>query len=267
MTSWTGCLCLFAAAALLPAQSAPKFEVASVKLSTGCVAAGRSDGGRDAASPGTLDLRCHTVMYAIRMAYGRDLAISGGPAWIDSERYDIVAKAETAQSQEVIEGPMLQTLLADRFRLKVHRETKEVPVYALTVGKGGAKLQPAQPGKCTARGAPRQPGLFPCGVFAPSPAKDGSYLYSTTLAYFCGQLSVLMDRQVVDKTGIEGVFDVFIEAPPGPPAESAPDDRSLTGRLGGSILGALQRMGLKLESAKGPKEFLAIDRVERPSEN
>jgi uncharacterized protein (TIGR03435 family) len=81
-----------------------------------------------------------------------------------------------------------------------------------------------------------------------------------------------MDRQVIDKTGIEGEFDIFIEAPSEPPAEAIPDnrpsiDRSATGPLGSSILSAVQKMGLKLEPAKGSKEFLVIDRVERPSEN
>jgi uncharacterized protein (TIGR03435 family) len=258
--------CFFAAAALLPAQSAPKFEVASVRLSTGCANGGsRGGAGRESVSPDRLELKCRTVMGAIRAAYGGDVAISGGPAWIDSERYDIDAKAETAQDPGTLRGPMLQALLAERFKLQIHRETKEVPVYALTVGKGIPKLQPAQPGKCIARGAPRQPGLFSCGVFAPSPAKDGTYMYSTTLAYFCAQLSLVMDRQVIDKTGIEGMFDIFIETSPTPADE--PGDHSLTGQLGSDILSAIQKMGLKLESAKGPKEFLVIDRVERPSEN
>jgi len=256
----------FVAAALLPAQSAPKFEVASVKLSTGCANGGsRGGAGRESVSPDRLELKCRTVKSFIQTAYGRDDAISGGPDWIDSEHYDIDAKAETAQDPATLRGAMLQALLAERFKLQIHRETKEVPVYALTVGKGVPKLLPAQPGKCTARGAPRQPGLFPCGVFAPSPAKDGSYMYSTTLTYFCAQLSLVMDRQVIDKTGIDGTFDIFIETSPTPAADSG--GNSLTGQLGSDILSAIQKMGLKLDSAKGPKEVLIIDRVERPSEN
>ena len=92
-------------------------------------------------------------------------------------------------------------------------------------------------------------------------------MYSTTLGHFCEQLSVVMDRHVIDRTGIEGVFDIFIEAPLEPPAGAMQDDRSLTGRLGSTILGAIQKMGLRLESAKGPKEFLVVDSVERPSGN
>jgi uncharacterized protein (TIGR03435 family) len=74
--------------------------------------------------------------------------ISGGPAWINFDRYSIDAKPDAPQSQEMMRGPMLQALLEDRFRLKVHRETKEIPVYALTVAKGGLKLKPFKQGSC-----------------------------------------------------------------------------------------------------------------------
>jgi uncharacterized protein (TIGR03435 family) len=262
MTIWTAIL----GAAFL-VQPAPHFDVASVKPSTTCQNGGGRSSGHEAASPDRLDLQCYTVSALIQMAYGRDVEISGGPQWLDSERYDIDAKTETGRSQEAMRGPMLQALLADRFQLKVHRESKEVPVYALTVAKGGPKLRVAEPGKCTPRGEPRQAGLFPCGAFAPSPKKDGSYAYGTTLPEFCANLSVVLDRQVVDKTGIEGTFDIFIEAPPEPQADPSPDDHSLTGRLGSALLGTIQKVGLRLESAKGSKEFLLIDRVERPSAN
>ncbi len=194
MTIWT----TLAISAFL-VQPTPKFDVASVRPSSTCQSGGRSP-GRDAASPDRLDVGCRTVMELIQTAYGRDVAVSGGPAWITSEHYDIDAKAETPQSQATMRGPMLQALLAERFQLKIHRESKEVPVYALTVGKGAPKLQVAQAGKCTPRGEPRQPGLFPCGVFAPSPAKDGAYAYGTTLADFCVSVSGLLDRRCRGQT-------------------------------------------------------------------
>jgi uncharacterized protein (TIGR03435 family) len=262
MTRWTA----LAFVAFL-AQPTPQFEVASVKHSIGCDnGGGRSGGGHETVSPERLDLKCRTVTDLVQTAWGRELAISGGPAWMNSERYDIEAKAETPQEPATLRGPMLQALLATRFQLQVHRETKDVPAYALTLGKGAPKLQPAQPGKCTPRGSPRAPGLVPCGVFAPSPAKDGVYMYGTTLTYFCAQLSVVMDRQVIDKTGIDGVFDIFIEAFPRP-ADATAADNSLTGQLGSDILSAFQKMGLKLESAVGSRKFLVIDHVERPSGN
>src|SRR5580704_5753379 len=221
MTVWTRVLLALSAEVLL-AQSPPTFEVASVKRSTACVDAGRSGGSREAASPDRLDMKCRTLADLIQTAYGRDAAISAGPAWMNSERYDIDAKAETPQNPETLRGTMLQALLADRFKLKVHRESQEVLVYALALGKGTPKLQPAQPGKCTPKGSPREAGLLACGLFAPSPAKDGSYMYSTTLGHFCEQLSLVMDRRVIDKTGIEGLFDIFVEAPPEQPAGAMP---------------------------------------------
>lgn len=292
------------AANTMAAQAVPPrhFDVASVKP---CKAAEGNGGGRNAAgaggaagsaSPGRLDLKCRTVTGLIQMAYfqfadgkrtppGRGIPVSGGAAWINSDRYDIDATAEAAPGQAMMSGPMLQALLEDRFQLKIHRETREVPVYALTVAKGGPKLQPAEPGKCIPRD-PEHPvprsqwpsGLLPCGLFAPSPAKDGVYMYSTTLAYFCGQLSVLLDRDVVDRTGIAGQFDIHVEAPSaepstgdiadGMPKQHAPIVRaSPTGAMGSAIFDAVQKVGLKLESAKGSGEFLVIDRVERPSEN
>jgi uncharacterized protein (TIGR03435 family) len=281
------------------ATGTPKFEVTSVKP---CKAEdggrGRNGGGADTGSPspGRLDLNCESVMSLIRMAYlqyadgkqtppGRRVPVSGGPAWIDSERYSIDAKAEGTPGQNMMRGPMLQALLEDRFRLKIHHETRQIPVYALTVAKGGPKLQVAQPGKCIPRDPdhpvpPSQwpPGLMRCGVFAPSPAKDGVYMYSTTLDYFCGQLSVLLDHDVVDKTGIAGVFDIHVEAPPADPADGDAADgmarsprarvkASPTDPLGRAIFEAVRKAGLKLEPAKGPGEFLVIDRVEKPSGN
>jgi uncharacterized protein (TIGR03435 family) len=74
---------------------------------------------------------------------------TGGPAWIYSDRYQIEVKAEGTPREEVMLGPMLQTLLEDRFNLKIHRETREVPAYELTVAKGGLKMQPVPPGRCT----------------------------------------------------------------------------------------------------------------------
>jgi len=284
------------------AAATPKFEVASVKpckAEDGGRNGGRGTGGGNA-SPGRLDLKCRTIMDLVQMAYlqyadgkrappGRHVPVSGRPAWIHSDRYDIDATAEGAPGQAVMSGPMMQALLEDRFQLKIHRETREIPVYALTVAKGGHKLQVAQPGKCVPRD-PDHPvppsqwphGLMRCGVFAPSPAKDGVYMYSTTLDYFCGQLSLLLDRDVIDKTGIAGVFDIHVDinvdAPPADPADGDTADgmarspralvkASPTDPLGAAIFEAVQKAGLKLEPAKGSGEFLVIDRVERPSEN
>jgi uncharacterized protein (TIGR03435 family) len=273
-----------------------KFDVVSVKP---CKAEDSGRGGRNGGaggaspSPGRLDLKCRTVISLVQMAYDRfadgkrrapgpGVPVSGGPAWINSERYDIDAAAEGAPGQATMSGPMMQALLEDRFKLKIHRETREVPVYALTVAKGGAKLQAAQPGKCFARDADhpvppsqRPPGVWTCGVFAPSAANDGSTMYGTTLENFCAQLSLVMDRAVIDKTGIAGTFDIRIPTDPAPgyPADSAPRSSgqivraSPTDALGSAIFSAVQKVGLKLDPTKGAGELLVIDRVERPTEN
>ena len=114
-------------------------------------------------SPGRLRLGCSvsTVKGLVQMAYvlfanghvnppwTGSVPVNGGPAWINSDRYEIDAKAESPQSQGMMHGPMLQTLLEDRFKLKVHRETGEVPVYELTVAKGGIKMQHLKERSCT----------------------------------------------------------------------------------------------------------------------
>jgi uncharacterized protein (TIGR03435 family) len=283
-----------------PATGAPpRFEVAAVKPCKDGDSGGGRNGGRRgggaSASPGRLDLGCQTVRGLIQMAYvqyadgkrrpsEREVAIEGGAAWTESERFQITATAEGAPGQEMMRGPMLQALLEDRFQVRIHRETREVPVYALTVAKSGPKLPVSKEGSCIPRNtehpvppSERPPGLFPCGVFAPS--KDGSAMYGTTLANFCTQLSIVMDRAVVDKTGLAGVFDIAIQRPPADPAPDAPADgqprmasprpsrMDLTEPGGLSVLAAIERVGLRLEPAKGSGEFLVIDHAGRPAEN
>jgi uncharacterized protein (TIGR03435 family) len=175
---------------------------------------------------------------------------------------------------------MMQVLLEDRFKLKMHRETREVPVYELTVDKGGPRLKPKQEGSCIVVDhdhPPPGPGeRFPriCGGFF------GDDLNGSTMANLCRQFSVMMDRDVIDKTGITGLFDIHLEsywenaqlgafAEPltalnNPPVPPIPPDRAAVfaaGRI------AVKKLGLKLEPAKGSGEFLVIDSVEKPSEN
>jgi uncharacterized protein (TIGR03435 family) len=264
-------------------MAASVFEVASIKRSTACAQSGRGSGESVSSDPGRLDLRCYTAMELIRMAYvqyadgkprspgGRQTPVSGGPGWIDSDRYDISATAESPQSPETMRGPMLQALLEDRFRVKVHHAAKEVPVYELTVAKGGPKLQAAQSGTCFPPDLPRAErpaGLFPCGVFTRSKTNDGSYMYGTTLANFCAQISLLLDRDVIDKTGIAGAFDIHVETPP---PDAAPVDAAgiapSPADLSDTVIAAVRSIGLRMEPAKGRGDFLVIDRVERPAEN
>lgn len=129
---------------------------------------GRGAGGTS--SPIRLDLPCLPLRFFIQLAYiippgglnsgAQNATLEGGPAWIDSERYQIDANADGPTSKDAMNGPMLRALLEERFQLKTHRETRQVPVYALTVAKGGLKIHPANGGSCAPRDL-TQPSLVP----------------------------------------------------------------------------------------------------------
>src|SRR5262245_33255338 len=161
----------------------PQLEVASVKpcklgpSTAKGEASGRSRVGGPSASIGRLATGCQTVadlIYAAYVEYAngqqhppQHYPIEGGPAWIRSERYEIVAKVEGNPPVATMMGPLLQSLLEDRFRLKIVLETKEVPVYAMTTVKGGSKLQPLREGGCIAvdfTSPALDPGQKPCGL-------------------------------------------------------------------------------------------------------
>jgi uncharacterized protein (TIGR03435 family) len=190
-----------------------------------------------------------------------------GPAWIDSDRYSIDAKAEGAPSLETMRGPMMQALLEERFQLEIRRKTREVPVYALVVSRGGPKLPPTKEGSCTpldlARTAPRAPGDKPWCAVSSTVRKGPNVVWDArglTLAAFAESLG--LDRPVIDKTGIAGVFDFHLEFAPDESAGSVDPARAP------SIFTALpEQLGLRLTPAKGPSEFLVVDRLEKPSEN
>ena len=147
-----------------------EFEVASIKLNPDC-----DNRPRNVAipSPGKLTLECVTLYSAIQSAYGifasgvsadlKVIEIVGGPGWSNAERYDITAKANGEPSQAQMRGPMLQALLEDRFKLRLHREAKEVPIYALTLSKNGAKLERSKEGKSRSHRYQSSPSATPAG--------------------------------------------------------------------------------------------------------
>jgi uncharacterized protein (TIGR03435 family) len=191
-------------------------------------------------------------------------------------------------------GPMLQDLLEDRFRLKTHRETRELPVYAMTVGKDGLKVQPLAGGGCetldlTHPPPPPKPGHPPpnvCGVMIMGPNRKGEMtleVRGSTMTQFAQRLTGRTDRPVIDLTGIAGMFN-FHFGIHSRRIRSRPDSpRQLSGRCGQrgrsrhpvvpadtgpSLFAALQeQIGLKLSSGKGPVPFLIIDRAEKPTAN
>jgi uncharacterized protein (TIGR03435 family) len=254
----------------------PEFEVASVKPNTSgtnMVNIRPPAGGRFTATNARLKM-------LIAIAYNvKNFEIFGGPAWINSDGYDVTAKA--ADSSIVLEQlrPLLQALLEDRFRLAVHRETKEVSLYALTIAKGGPKLPEAKEGGCfpilpdkpPPPPLPGQPVPVMCGGFLRTP--NLLQAGKVGMRELSGVLSDLVGRPVVDKTGFTGTFDVKLEFSPegtalgaggfGPPPDAGNPDNSHP-----SIFTALQeQLGLKLESQKGPDDILVIDHAEKASEN
>lgn len=274
----------------------PEFEVASIRLNV--------NGGpwvfNGQKSPGTFASENQTLRALIQEAYGRPsgkrnwlpvfvaagtgFPILGGPKWIGSDRYDITAKwtaspdaYATVQSIDKTQAEMdlrLRALLEQRFKLKLHRETRELPVYELRIAKAGKLRQ----GTCT----PFNPANPLLSTPDPQPVNycgtsglgrkgldwtlDGTGMKMADLA---NTLSFLIGTNtVVDKTGFTGAFDAHLRWTPGmgefgathvPPS---PDD------VNESIFTVLQeQLGLTLKADKGPVEVIVIDHVERPSEN
>jgi uncharacterized protein (TIGR03435 family) len=205
------------------------------------------------------------------------IQVLGAPAWIDSDPFDITAKADNA-SVELMYGPMLQMLLEDRFSLKIHRATRELPVYTLTVARGGLKMQPTRPESCTPVDlkhiSPRSPtdrppndlcGRASYGRNGPNKTVDA---WGVTMAQFAAvTLSrVDLDRSVVDRTGLAGQFDIHLEFAPEIGAGNTGGDSPA--ELGPSLFTALQeQLGLKLSPDKAPVEVLVVDHIEKPSGN
>lgn len=259
----------------------PTFEVASVKANNSGFprVAIMMQGDRYTAI--NVNLRM-----LIRNAYQlQDFQMAGGPSWIDSDRFDVVGKLETVPPPPGQLQSMLRALLADRFKLVTHNETKELPIYALALarsdGKLGPRLTPSTLDCAAMRGRaggppprPPQPGERPpCGVFfGPGRMTAGSM----TMAGLAQALSPRVNRVVVDRTGLAGNFDLEVEftpepgqdgrggLPPGPPGAGPPPVPA----DGPSIFTAVQeQLGLKLESARGPVDMLVIDRIDHPTED
>lgn len=295
----------------------PAIEVASVKpcqQDSGAGARGgrKGGGGGPGGTAGHLNLNCLTVAQLIRAAYLQfangerptlsgprisqrmlNQPLTGAPAWIDLERYTIDAKPETPQTPPMMRGPMMQALLEERFQLKLHRESREVPVYALTQVKSGAKLAAAEKGKCITEdqflaaldaggGAPPpmpgETGFKPiCGAIMRN--REGVLAgFTVTMTALCTELSRILDRDVVDRTGFSPAFDLQLQLAPADamaglmlnsaPMAPAPDPNApASDPPGASVFPALQKLGLHLEPSKASAEFLVIDRIARPSGN
>jgi uncharacterized protein (TIGR03435 family) len=278
-----------------PAAPRETFELTAIRLR-----AARAPGGRGGAAgqepkcygsveldPGRLALTNMMLYRIITLAYGKNCyeydtsqldLLSGGPSWVRADRYDIVATLPqgtpsytreqfdpwTWSKPEPADAPrlqaMLQALLADRFKLVVRRETKEVPGFALSVARGGPRLTPWKEGE-----------LATLGAVTGGPNQDGEWRTivrgnKRSISGLAAQLAGATGRPVVDRTGITGDFNYSIEFTPFPNSMTVPRGAPVV--AGPTLFTVLEdTMGLHLEPAGVPVEFLVIDRVERPSDN
>jgi len=245
---WIAAIALMAAGGMAQ-TAAPVFEVASIKASS-------SDGSRDKTTPGTLLENGETLRQLVTVAFEvKDFQVTGGPAWMDADRYDIVAKASgPANDQQLFR--MLQSLLEDRFHLRTHRESKMFPGHALVVARNGIKAQPAAD--------PQHPSRN---------SHDGSL---TAKAVSMAQLAQWLGRRtgepVVDNTGLSKVYDFTLTWDPA-------SDRfdPLASGAGGAVaadpkhlpltLALEDQLGLRLVARKVPVEMIVIDGAEKPDLN
>jgi uncharacterized protein (TIGR03435 family) len=250
----------------------PSFEVASIKQNVSGSEGGSMgpQGDRLVATNMTLT---NFLSYAYGPARGQLLKaqIIGVPDWANTTHFDIQAKLPGDARSLPIEQTkvMLQSLLEDRFQLKIHRETRDLPVYNLVLVKGGPKLSEDQtlpdPRQSSINfvSAGEESGALPRGAMRMITAPSGITLLGTAvpIAKVVNLLQGRSDRIIVDKTGFNGLFDIHLEFSPDLGA-AAPGTE-----IGLSLFTAIQDIGLKLESAKAPLEVLVIDRVQKPSEN
>jgi uncharacterized protein (TIGR03435 family) len=282
---------ILAASALLLATTAycqsdtkrPEFEVASIKPAP--PPTGNNTRIMMGGDPGRVNMSNISLRDMMRMAYQvKDYQITG-PDWMNSVRFNVVATIPPGTPKEQI-PLMWQSLLADRFKLTLHREQKELPVYGLVVGKGGPKLKQSEnqdePAGGPGGGAGPGRGMIQMG-------RGRLTANRTSISNFAEMLSRQMDRPVVDQTGIKGLYDItlewtpderqrmqFMPGTPAPPP-GAGGDGAAAHAAGGdgnppsgpTIFAAVQEeLGLKMEAKKSPVEILVVDHAEKaPTEN
>jgi uncharacterized protein (TIGR03435 family) len=229
---------------------------------------GRHQELADGFSASNIDLKS-----LIANAYGvKPNQVFGGSDWINSNHYDIEAKiipADGAALQPLTKEQrnlMLRSLLADRFKLVVHNETKEVPIYELVVAKGGPKLQEAKTSDSSPNGTKGPDAVASASMIVmnmrPGQLKDPAMQLAALISWLSGQLS----RPIVDKTGLTGKYDIDLYWTPDPGPGSV--DVTSSDASGPSIFTAVQeQLGLKLNPSKGPVEALVIDYAEPPTAN
>jgi len=268
--------CVITLHAQVPDGKPPAFEVASIKENVSV-----SDSASVRAQPGgRVSVSNNSLRNIIRNAYNvQNYQIIGGPDWINSVRWDIAAKApDDAPPQQLL--LMLRTLLADRFKLVIRNETREMPIYALTLarpdGRLGSQLRPSSADCAAIFAAAKAKGETPppttngrptCGTRT---TRGSMTTTGVAMRDFARNLGPFTGRPVLDKTGLTGAYDLDLtwtpeEAPPGPDGTAPPAPPSSDGV---SLYTAVQeQLGLKLDAQRGPVDVLVIDSAQRPVEN
>ena len=256
----------------------PSFEIVSVKPSK----AGGPRNSSIGVAAGRFVATNVTLKGLVRYAYRSRTTdfmnnqLVGGPAWVDTDHFDVEAKPDGDSRPFPLEQMqlMVRSLLQDRFQLKIHRDTREMPVYNLIVVKSG-KLKSSEDQSAPVPGAGPQssnPSDPPRGAARMAVGSSGATLAATAIvmAQLASALQVQVDRPILEKTGLQGLFDIHLQFAPesgstvgGPTAAALPSDSS-----GPSLFTALQeQLGLKLESSRDQVEVIVIDHAEKPSEN
>jgi uncharacterized protein (TIGR03435 family) len=190
---------------------------------------------------GRLNIEAAELRQIVGLAYAiQRVRVQGGPGWADSDQFDIVAKAESPDATRDEIRSMLQTLLAERFKLIVHRETKQVPAYSLVLAKSGSKLKESAPDTKSELAYTVSPTGEQVTVFESSP-----------LRILVNMLANTLGGPVLDKTGLDKLYDFTFQWP----------------NADSSLFASLDQLGLKLETKKEPVEILVLDRAELPSAN
>jgi uncharacterized protein (TIGR03435 family) len=241
-TWWIAGIMGLAMAAFAQTAAAPVFDVAAIRLTT----PQRTQSLRFL--PGGRLSAMTSIQLAIREAYGvQSYQVTGGPDWITTDRYTIEAKTDKTDASQEEMRAMLQTLLADRFKLRVRQETKAFDAYNLIVNKGGPKLKPLAKGEdqhCTVNNS------FVCGI--------------TDMGTLARSLKDMVGRPVIDKTGIEGRYNVLLDFD----TYSAEGRTPPEGYDKPSLQHALEdQLGLRMVPAKMAMPVYVVESISRPSEN
>jgi uncharacterized protein (TIGR03435 family) len=246
--------------------SALRFEVTSVKETKTMPAPGEWAGIRAIAGR-TYIARDATLKSMIREMYKiTDVQIAGGPNWIDTARFDVMAKAEHPDKMGNL-NVMFENMLADRFKLQFHREARTLPVWAVTMDKNGPKMR-VNP----------SPEQFEVPIkLSDADTASTSLTFTgihTNMEHLCWWLGLVInrfeavDRPVVDRTGLKGFYDFTLTFVPGPSGRTGANGEPLASFDGSNLAEALrEQLGLKLGSTKSPVQVFIIDHLEKPSEN